>query len=121
AVVGAVLTLAGRDLVSRHGALPGEGLGFSVLGYGSLGGQELGFASDLDLVFVYDSARAAAHSDGRRPLDGVSWYQRLAQRVMHWLSMLTRGGRLYEVDTRLRPDGSKGLLVTSLDAFAAYQ
>lgn len=121
AVVSAVLTLAERELVARHGALPGEGLGFSVLGYGSLGGQELGFASDLDLVFVYDSARAGESSDGRRSLEGVNWYQRLAQRVMHWLSVLTRGGRLYEVDTRLRPDGSKGLLVTSLDAFAAYQ
>ena len=49
------------------------------------------------------------------------WYQRLAQRVMNWLTVLTRAGRLYEVDTRLRPDGSKGLLVSSLDAFAAYQ
>ncbi|WP_082306480.1 bifunctional [glutamate--ammonia ligase]-adenylyl-L-tyrosine phosphorylase/[glutamate--ammonia-ligase] adenylyltransferase [Mizugakiibacter sediminis] len=121
AVVGAVLTLAERELIAQHGRLPGDGTGFAVLGYGSLGGAELGFASDLDLVFVYDGARAAATSDGRRPLDGVHWYQRLAQRVVHWLTALTRGGRLYEVDTRLRPDGSKGLLVTSLDAFAAYQ
>src|SRR5699024_140428 len=86
AVVGAVLTLAERELVRRHGRLPGEGLGFSMLGYGSLGGKELGFASDLDLVFVYDSARAGTRSDGARPLDGVNWYQRLAQRIMHWLS-----------------------------------
>ncbi|HET6586490.1 MAG TPA: bifunctional [glutamate--ammonia ligase]-adenylyl-L-tyrosine phosphorylase/[glutamate--ammonia-ligase] adenylyltransferase [Oleiagrimonas sp.] len=121
AVVGAVLTLAERELVARHGRLPGAGLGFSVLGYGSLGGQELGFASDLDLVFVYDGARADGRSDGTRPLDGIHWYQRLAQRVMHWLSVLTRAGRLYEVDTRLRPDGSKGLLVTSLETFVTYQ
>ncbi len=121
AVVGAVLTLAGRELVARHGRLPGVGLGFAVLGYGSLGGRELGFASDLDLVFVYDGERARARSDGARPLDGVHWYQRLTQRVMHWLSVLTRAGRLYEVDTRLRPDGTKSLLVTSLDAFTAYQ
>jgi len=92
-----------------------------VLGYGSLGGEELGFASDLDLVFVYDSRRAHAISDGARPLEGSRWYQRLAQRVMNWLTVLTRAGRLYEVDTRLRPDGSKGLLVSSLDAFEAYQ
>jgi glutamate-ammonia-ligase adenylyltransferase len=60
-------------------------------------------------------------SDGARPLEGARWYQRLAQRVMNWLTVLTRGGRLYEVDARLRPDGSKGLLVSSLDSFAAYQ
>jgi glutamate-ammonia-ligase adenylyltransferase len=120
-VVAAVLALAERELVAQHGRLPGEGSGFSVLGYGSLGGEELGFASDLDLVFVYDGRRAQAMSDGARPIEGSRWYQRLAQRVMNWLTILTRGGRLYEVDTRLRPDGSKGLLVSSLDAFVGYQ
>lgn len=120
-VVGAVLALAERELVAQHGRLPGDGSGFSVLGYGSLGGEELGFASDLDLVFVYDGRRAQAMSDGARPIEGSRWYQRLAQRAMNWLTVLTRGGRLYEVDTRLRPDGSKGLLVSSLDAFVAYQ
>jgi glutamate-ammonia-ligase adenylyltransferase len=120
-VVGAVLAMAERELIAQHGRLPGEGSGFAVLGYGSLGGEELGFASDLDLVFVYDGRRAQAMSDGARPLEGARWYQRLAQRVMNWLTVLTRGGRLYEVDARLRPDGSKGLLVSSLDAFAAYQ
>ncbi len=121
AVLGALIVLAKRELQARHGALPGEGSGFAVLGYGSLGGEQLGFASDLDLVFVYDGERATLRSDGARPLDGLHWYQRLAQRVMHWIAVLTRAGRLYEVDTRLRPDGSKGLLVTSLDAFTAYQ
>ncbi|HEY8586895.1 MAG TPA: bifunctional [glutamate--ammonia ligase]-adenylyl-L-tyrosine phosphorylase/[glutamate--ammonia-ligase] adenylyltransferase [Rhodanobacter sp.] len=120
-VVAAVLALAERELVAQHGRLPGEGSGFSVLGYGSLGGEELGFASDLDLVFIYDGRRAQAMSDGARPIEGSRWYQRLAQRAMNWLTVLTRGGRLYEVDTRLRPDGSKGLLVSSLDAFVAYQ
>ena len=120
-VVMAVTALAERELVARHGALPGDGSGFAVLGYGSLGGMELGFASDLDLVFVYDGRRADLVSDGARPLEGSRWYQRLAQRVMNWLTVMTRAGRLYEVDTRLRPDGSKGLLVSSLDAFAAYQ
>ncbi|WEN15167.1 bifunctional [glutamate--ammonia ligase]-adenylyl-L-tyrosine phosphorylase/[glutamate--ammonia-ligase] adenylyltransferase [Rhodanobacter sp. AS-Z3] len=120
-VVGAVLSLAERELVAQHGRLPGEGSGFSVLGYGSLGGEELGFASDLDLVFVYDGRRAQAMSDGARPIEGSRWYQRLAQRAMNWLTVLTRGGRLYEVDTRLRPDGSKGMLVGSLEAFVAYQ
>ena len=120
-VVLAVTALAERELIAQHGRLPGSGSGFGVLGYGSLGGEELGFASDLDLVFVYDSRRAQVLSDGARPLEGARWYQRLAQRVMNWLTVLTRGGRLYEVDTRLRPDGSKGLLVSSMDAFEAYQ
>jgi glutamate-ammonia-ligase adenylyltransferase len=121
AVVEAVTALAERELIAQHGRLPGEGSGFAVYGYGSLGGEELGFASDLDLVFVFDGARTQAGSDGARPLDGARWYQRLAQRVMNWLTVLTRAGRLYEVDTRLRPDGSKGLLVSSLEAFDAYQ
>jgi glutamate-ammonia-ligase adenylyltransferase len=121
AVVGAVLDIAERELVTRHGRLPGEGSGIAVLGYGSLGGDELGFNSDLDLVFVYDGTRGEATSDGARPLDGARWYARLAQRVVHWLSAGTRGGRLYEVDTRLRPDGGKSLLVASLPAFIDYQ
>lgn len=120
-VIIAVTALAERELVTQHGRLPGEGSGFAVLGYGSLGGEELGFASDLDLVFVYDGRRTQAMSNGPRPLEGSRWYQRLAQRVMNWLTVQTRAGRLYEVDTRLRPDGSKGLLVGSLDAFIAYQ
>ena len=121
AVVAAVLEQAERELVAQHGRVPGEGNGIAVLGYGSLGGAELGFDSDLDLVFVYDAARGEQTSDGPRPLAGARWYARLAQRVVHWLSAPTRGGRLYEVDTRLRPDGGKSLLVASLDAFFAYQ
>jgi glutamate-ammonia-ligase adenylyltransferase len=120
-VIDAVLNLARRELVAQHGRLPGDDSGIAVLGYGSLGGEELGFNSDLDLVFVYDAARGEAVSDGPRPLDGARWYARLAQRVVHWLSAPTRGGRLYEVDTRLRPDGGKSLLVASLPAFIAYQ
>ena len=120
-VVNAVAALAEREVIAQHGRLPGQGSGFSVLGYGSLGGEELGFASDLDLVFVFDGQRAQETSDGARPLDGSRWYQRLTQRVVNWLTVLTRAGRLYEVDTRLRPDGSKGLLVGSLEAFVTYQ
>ncbi len=121
AILGALVALAEHDLVGRHGRLPGAGLGFVVLGYGSLGGAELGFASDLDLAFIYDGDRASLQSDGPRPLEGAIWYQRLAQRVVNWLSMATSAGRLYEVDMRLRPDGSQSLLVRSLSAYAAYQ
>ncbi|MHC1478888.1 bifunctional [glutamate--ammonia ligase]-adenylyl-L-tyrosine phosphorylase/[glutamate--ammonia-ligase] adenylyltransferase [Frateuria aurantia] len=120
-IIRAVTALAARELKAQHGLLPGPGLGFAVLGYGSLGGMELGLASDLDLVFIYDAAQAAASSDGPRALVGVHWYLRMAQRIINWLGVLTRAGRLYEVDPRLRPDGAKGLLVVSVDAFASYQ
>jgi len=124
AVLATVLRLAERDLAVNHGRLPDrteESSGLVILGYGSLGGRELGFGSDLDLVFLYDAALAQAESLGPRPLDGARYYARLAQRVVHFLTTLTRSGRLYEVDVRLRPDGGKGLLVTSLDAYVAYQ
>jgi glutamate-ammonia-ligase adenylyltransferase len=116
-ILAQTLALAERDLARQHGRLPG----LAVIGYGSLGGAELGFASDLDLVFVYDSAQAARESDGAQPLEGVRYFARLAQRVVHWLTAQTRAGKLYEVDVRLRPDGGKGLLVVGLDAFAEYQ
>jgi glutamate-ammonia-ligase adenylyltransferase len=117
AVVAQTLALAMRDLARQHGNLSGLG----VIGYGSLGGAELGFASDLDLVFVYDSALAQRDSDGSRPLEGARYFTRLAQRVVHWLSTQTQAGKLYDVDVRLRPDGGKGLIVVGLDAFAEYQ
>ncbi len=121
AVLATLLRLAADELSVRHGRPPGSGLGFCIIGYGSLGGHELGFASDLDLAFVYAGEHAAASSDGARPLEAAQWYQRLAQRLVHWLDAMTRAGQLYAVDTRLRPDGSKGLLVQSLDAYATYQ
>src|SRR6185312_3095814 len=112
------LDLALRDVARQHGRI---GEGFAVLGYGSLGGAELGFASDLDLVFVYDGALAQCESDGARPLESTRYFARIAQRTVHWLTAQSHAGRLYDVDVRLRPDGGKGLLVTSLDAFAEYQ
>ncbi|MBA8889627.1 glutamate-ammonia-ligase adenylyltransferase [Dokdonella fugitiva] len=126
AIVGAVLHVAERDMVAAHGRIDGagaggDGSGLIVVAYGSFGGRELGFGSDLDLVFLYDGARAPRESDGAKPLDGARYYARFAQRVVHLLGTLTRAGRLYEVDVRLRPDGSKGMLVQSLDGYAAYQ
>jgi glutamate-ammonia-ligase adenylyltransferase len=120
AIIARTLSLAERDIARRHGRLP-HGSCLAVVGYGSLGGAELGFASDLDLVFVYDDAIAGGESDGERPLDGPRYVARLAQRVVHWLTVQTRAGRLYDVDVRLRPDGGKGMLVVSLEAFADYQ
>ncbi len=118
AVVSAALALAVREIERAHGRIA-EG-GFAVLGYGSIGAQELGFASDLDLVFVHGAAPEAA-SDGARPLDAGRYYLRIAQKLVALLDTPTAGGRLYEVDVRLRPDGAKGLLVVNFDSFAGYQ
>jgi glutamate-ammonia-ligase adenylyltransferase len=118
AVVAAALALAMREVERVHGRLA-EG-GFAVLGYGSIGAQELGFASDLDLVFVH-GADPNAVSDGARPLDAGRYYLRIAQKLVALLDTATAAGKLYEVDVRLRPDGAKGLLVVNFDSFASYQ
>ncbi|MCI4568314.1 bifunctional [glutamate--ammonia ligase]-adenylyl-L-tyrosine phosphorylase/[glutamate--ammonia-ligase] adenylyltransferase [Lysobacter sp. CFH 32150] len=118
AVIHVVLHLAQRELRAAHGVLADAR--FAVLGYGSLGGEELGFGSDLDLVFLYD-APIEAHSDGARPLEASRWIARLAQKIVALLGTVTGAGRLYEVDVRLRPDGAKGLLVSTLASFADYQ
>jgi [glutamine synthetase] adenylyltransferase / [glutamine synthetase]-adenylyl-L-tyrosine phosphorylase len=118
AIVRAIYTLAIRELHAQHGPLPGGR--FAVLGYGSLGGEELGFGSDLDLVFLYD-APADAVSTGTRPLDAARWSARLAQKIVALLGSPTGAGHLYEVDVRLRPDGAKGLLVSTVASFEDYQ
>ena len=118
-VVTHALHLGERDVAQQYGRIVDGGL--AVVGYGSLGGAELGFGSDLDLVFVYDGALAQRESDGPRALEGTRYYARVAQRVVHWLTTQTHAGRLYDVDVRLRPDGGKGALVVSLEAFAEYQ
>ncbi len=119
AVVGAVLPMAMDDLARQHGRLPQGGL--AVVAYGSFGGKELGFGSDLDLVFLYDGVHAGLESDGARPLDAMRYYTRLVQKIIAMLAMPTPAGRLYEADLRLRPDGGKGLLVSSVESFSAYQ
>lgn len=123
ALVETLLPLAIADLASAHGVLPGraEDAGLAVIGYGSLGGEELGFASDLDLVFLFDADAASSSSDGPRPLEAGRYQLRVVQKLLALLSTLTAAGRLYEVDLRLRPDGAKGLLLTSLQSFALYQ
>ncbi|WP_324780354.1 bifunctional [glutamate--ammonia ligase]-adenylyl-L-tyrosine phosphorylase/[glutamate--ammonia-ligase] adenylyltransferase [Thiobacillus sedimenti] len=94
-------------LKTRHRDVPR----FAVIGYGKLGGKELGYASDLDLVFLYEDEAPQAQEV----------YARLAQRINTWLGTLTPAGILYETDLRLRPDGASGLLVSSTDAFRDYQ
>jgi glutamate-ammonia-ligase adenylyltransferase len=93
----------------------------AAAGYGKLGGMELGYSSDLDLVFLHDSHGERQETDAPRPLDNQVFFIRLAQRMVHLLTMHSRAGRLYEVDVRLRPSGKGGMLVTSIHAFAEYQ
>lgn len=129
AVLGEVLRLAWRHLVAKHG-VPGfrphtgadrRQAGFAIVGYGKLGGIELGYGSDLDLVFLHDSAGEEQMTDGAKPIDNHVFFARLGQRVIHMLSAHTPAGVLYEVDMRLRPSGNSGLLVSSLDAYGEYQ
>lgn len=84
---------------------------FAVIAYGKLGGKELGYSSDLDLVFLYDDPRD----------DASEVYAKLGRRMTSWLSTMTSSGRLYEIDLRLRPDGDAGLLAVSVEAFEQYQ
>ncbi|MBJ6982325.1 bifunctional [glutamate--ammonia ligase]-adenylyl-L-tyrosine phosphorylase/[glutamate--ammonia-ligase] adenylyltransferase [Luteimonas sp. MC1572] len=118
AVVAVVIALARREMQAAHGDIAGAR--FAAIGYGSLGGEELGIGSDLDLVFLYE-APADAHSDGARSVDAGRWFARLAQKVVALLGTSTGAGRLYEVDVRLRPDGASGLLVSSLASYGEYQ
>jgi len=101
-----------------HGRVPGGEL--VILGLGRLGGGMLTHASDLDLVYLF-TGDFGAESDGRRPLGATLYFNRLAQRVSAALSVPTAEGALYEVDTRLRPQGTQGPLAASVDSFARYQ
>ena len=96
-----------RGIARRHRAAPR----FAVVAYGKLGGKELGYASDLDLIFVYDDDHP----------DAAELYGQLARRTITWLTTHTSSGVLFDIDLRLRPNGNAGLLVTTVDAFEAYQ
>jgi len=93
----------------------------AIVGYGKLGGMELGYGSDLDLVFLHDSAGAGQQTAGPKVVDNETFFLRLAQRLVHLLTVHTAAGRLYEVDVRLRPSGKGGLAFTQIEAFEAYQ
>jgi glutamate-ammonia-ligase adenylyltransferase len=126
-VLEVVVDLAQDHLAARHGrpscVVEGKSVtpGFAVVAYGKLGGIELGYGSDLDIVFLHDSRGEGQVTDGERSLENHVYYARLGQRIIHLLTTLTPAGLLYEVDMRLRPDGASGLLVSSLDAFDQYQ
>lgn len=124
AIIDAVVQQAWSQMVARYGQ-PAHlarrgGRGFDVVGYGKLGGLELGYGSDLDLVFLIDCPENVL-TDGDKPIDGRKFYLRLTQRIIHLFSTRMTSGVLYDVDARLRPSGDAGLLVTTIDAFIDYQ
>jgi glutamate-ammonia-ligase adenylyltransferase len=106
-LVGATLEAVWQTVRARHREVPR----FAVIAYGKLGGKELGYASDLDVVFLYDDDEPEAPGN----------YARLAQRFITWMTMHTPAGILFDIDIALRPDGASGLMVTSIAAFEKYQ
>lgn len=122
AVLAQVLKQAWRQLAAKHGAPLGKderNCGFAIIGFGKLGGLELGYGSDLDLVFLYDCP-AAAQTGGERPVSAAHFYTRLGQKVMTMLNTAMLSGMLYEVDMRLRPSGNSGLLAPPVSAYEDY-
>jgi glutamate-ammonia-ligase adenylyltransferase len=121
------LRVAWADLAERHGVprymVDGavHEAGFGIVAYGKLGGLELSYGSDLDIVFLHDAKGDEQHTDGDKPLDNAIFFGRLVRRLVHFLTTQTGSGELYEIDTRLRPDGRSGLLVSSTEAFERYQ
>ena len=125
-ILGRVVAICWRNLAKKHG-FPACQLGdapcdqgFAVVGYGKLGGLELGYGSDLDLVFLH-AARPGETDGGPRPVDNTLFFGRLGQRVLHMLSTHTSAGVLYPADMRLRPSGDSGMLVSHVDGFRDYQ
>ncbi len=123
-ITGKVMRQAWDYLVAKHGRpthVLGEQTGFAVIGYGKLGGIELGYGSDLDMVFLHGNDNPNRMTDGERPVANDLFYARMGQRMIHMYTARTPAGTLYEVDMRLRPNGNSGMLVSSLKAFEEYQ
>jgi [glutamine synthetase] adenylyltransferase / [glutamine synthetase]-adenylyl-L-tyrosine phosphorylase len=125
-VLNEVVELSWNHLVEKHGTptcqLEGIdiGRGFSVIAYGKLGGIELGYGSDLDMVFLHAGTEGQTY-EGKRPIDNQQFFARLGQRVIHILTAHTAVGKLYEPDMRLRPSGGSGILVSHIEGFRDYQ
>lgn len=124
AIVEAVINQAWLQLSEKYGEpdylKDSHSKGLAVIGYGKVGGWELGYNSDLDIVFMHDCP-VSSYTTGKKQIDSRQFYLRLAQRIIHIFSIRTASGILYEVDTRLRPSGASGLLVSPVEAFEEYQ
>ena len=125
-IVNKVIELAWNHLIEKHGTptcvIGGYTIdkGFAVIAYGKLGGIELGYGADLDLVFLHAGARGQTKG-GMRPIDNSQFFARLGQRIVHILTTHTTAGMLYKIDMRLRPSGSAGPLVSHIESFGNYQ
>jgi len=127
-IVREALVLARAHIAQKHGDptyIDADGApavaDMIVVAYGKLGGLELGYGSDLDLVFLHNSSGDTQRSNGPQSIDNTVYFQRWAQRFVHLLTVHTSSGRLYEVDTRLRPGGNRGLLAQTLQSFREYE
>lgn len=123
AIVEQAVNIAWHHCVKRFGMPPGtdeEHKGFAVIAYGKTGGFEVGYDSDLDLVFVHNHD-GSSQTNGEKAIDSRQFYLKLAQRLMHLFNTRTASGILYELDTRLRPEGASGLLAINLESFNHYQ
>uniref|UniRef100_A0A486XRX0 Bifunctional glutamine synthetase adenylyltransferase/adenylyl-removing enzyme n=1 Tax=Rheinheimera sp. BAL341 TaxID=1708203 RepID=A0A486XRX0_9GAMM len=117
-----VVELAWQQMVARYGLPDGASdtdKGLAVIAYGKLGGLELGYGSDLDLVFVHNCT-SQAPTQGERAIDSKQFYLKLVQRILHLFTTRTNSGVLYEIDTRLRPSGNSGLLAINIDTYEQY-
>ena len=125
-IINEILELSWNHLMKKHGKpsclLDGKTceMGFVVVAYGKLGGIELGYGGDLDLVFLHAGTKGQTKG-GKRPIDNSQFFARLGQRVIHILTAHTSAGSLYETDMRLRPSGSSGPLVCHIETFKEYQ
>lgn len=124
-ILNRVLGMAWHTLVNKHGTPCDsdgveQGRNFIVIGYGKMGGIELSYGSDLDLVFLHGTDSNAS-TNGAKPITNAVFFTRLGQKVIHILNTFTASGQLYEIDMRLRPAGNSGMLVSTLQAFEEYQ
>ena len=119
AVINSLVPRVCDEFARQFGTVPNGSL--AILGYGKLGSYELTPTSDLDLVVIYDAAMDSHSTGGAKPLPAPAYYIRLAQRLITAFTLLTREGKLYDLDLRLRPNGDKGPLACSLEAFVKYQ
>ncbi len=126
-VLQAVYQLASKAMQKQYGKPQYTDQGvkheaeFSIIGYGKLGGHELHYQSDLDIIFLHNSKAENQLSSGPKSIDNSMYFARLAQKIISMTSVLTGSGKLYEIDSRLRPEGSSGLLVSSIQSFYQYQ
>uniref|UniRef100_UPI0025966590 bifunctional [glutamate--ammonia ligase]-adenylyl-L-tyrosine phosphorylase/[glutamate--ammonia-ligase] adenylyltransferase n=1 Tax=uncultured Rheinheimera sp. TaxID=400532 RepID=UPI0025966590 len=123
AIIAAVVELSWQQMAEKYGLpaglKPEDAKAFGVLAYGKLGGLELGYGSDLDLVFVHQCDNLAP-TQGDKAIDSRQFYIKLVQRIVHMFTTRTPSGVLYEIDTRLRPAGNSGLLAVHIDTYAEY-